>query len=182
MPSPTHSPWSRCSAGLGSPIIGPTPLPCQGYAPPDSHPSDPHDLCQTEPLRPAKPAIHRQSQSLLGHAPKACTDLHDLLWAAPLRLAKPAIHGHSWSSPGSTPQPAQACTISAGPCPSGLPGQWSTGKAQSPLHRAHPSAMPGPCSKGPLDCLNDRPLPAGPWDPIHLSPSTHPPQEGSKPA
>jgi hypothetical protein len=149
-------PWftKRTASGTGCGISN--PWACSSAppvrTPPNSHHSHLHDLQRTAPLRPAKPAIHRHSWSPLCwvHAPKTRTGLHDLCstrpvplrpakleihrhtqsklrWAAPLTPAKPAIHRHSRSPLAHTPEACQACMISAGPCPLGLPGQQSIG-------------------------------------------------------
>jgi hypothetical protein len=79
--------------------------------------------------------------------------LHDLPWAAPLRLAKLVIHRYThvhWAMHLRNARPV-IHMISAEP---------------------HPSSMPDPCSKAPLDCLKDRLPPAGPWNPTHLPPTT----------
>jgi hypothetical protein len=106
------TPWALRAAALQameSLILGPDLQPHQGRDPKNSHPSHPHDLHRTEPLRPAKPVIHRHWQSPLGHAPQACT------------ISTP---------PACTPNACQASnpqafTISTGPCPQAC--QWSTG-------------------------------------------------------
>jgi hypothetical protein len=102
----------------------------------------------------------------------------------------------TWSPPDHAPKACQAgdpqtFTISTGPCPSGLQGLQSTtthnlhqdcnpqtcqaGDSQAltistPLGPC-PSGIPGPNSKGLLDCLKDRPLPAGLWNTTHVPPT-----------
>jgi hypothetical protein len=92
-----HRPWDIQSS---SPIL----QPCQGRATPNSHPSDSWDHCWTEPLRPAKLAIHRHSWSLLGHAYQACQDgdphMHDFFSIGP---RPPDLHRLAWSLQGHTP-------------------------------------------------------------------------------
>jgi hypothetical protein len=54
-------------------------------------------LSWVTPLRLAKPVIHRQSRSTAGCAPETCAGQHDLSWATTPRSAKPAIHRHTQS-------------------------------------------------------------------------------------
>jgi hypothetical protein len=146
---------------MGSPILWLTLHPHQGCTPPNSHPSDPHAVCWTKPLRPVKPAIHRHSRS-----PQA----------TPLRPAQacttsaPPDH----TSKACQTDYLQACTISIPPvC---APQAWQASDPQackiSTLLGPHPSGTPGPCSKGLLNRLNDRPPLTSPWDPTHLPPAT----------
>jgi hypothetical protein len=82
-------PWDLWSSS-------PAPQPSQGHAIPNTHSSDPRDHCWTEPLRPAKPAIHRHSRSLPGYPPQAHTGLQRFSFCQAMSL-----------------RPEQACTISA---------------------------------------------------------------------
>jgi hypothetical protein len=132
---------------VGSLILGPAPQPLQGRVPTNSHPSDLHDLQWTEPLSSAKPAIHTCMISARLH-PQACTGLHrpaQFCWAVPLT-------------------PAQACTWA--------PKAYQAGNPQtqtiSTLRGPRPSGTPGPCSKGLLIHLNERPPPVGPHPPATL--------------
>jgi hypothetical protein len=127
-----HRPWDLQSSD-------PAPQPYQGHATPNSHPSDLHNHCQTEPLRLAKPAIHRHSRSPPGHVPQACQSrdphTHNLHSTGPCPpgLHRPArsplscaphtctsLNKPAQSLPGSAPKAGQAgnpqiCTISTMP-------------------------------------------------------------------
>jgi hypothetical protein len=67
---------SLCSTGRG--ISNPLALllsPVRAMLPQTPTPQTCTDHHQCKPLRPAKPGIHRHSQSPLGHTPQACTGL-----------------------------------------------------------------------------------------------------------
>jgi hypothetical protein len=74
----------------------------------------------------------------------------------PLKPATHALNNQDLCSARPAPQPRHACDP----------------KARRNSTRPTPSAPPGPCSTGPLDGLNHRLPPAGPWGPTHLPPTT----------
>jgi hypothetical protein len=103
-PAP-YSCGAAAPQAVGSPIFGPTPQPHQGHAPPNSHPSDLHNLHWTKPLRPTKLGIHWHAWSPLSRG-------------TPLSPAKSVIHRHF--------------TISTWLHLPGLPSRWSTDIHKSP--------------------------------------------------
>jgi hypothetical protein len=141
--------------------------------------------------------IHRYCtiSAQLGHAPKACTGLHDLHSAGHAPKACQATNPQIFTiSTGLCPshlhRPAQsplACTPNA--CQARDPQAWHDlhqnhapkawqvvihRHSWSPLLRPTPFRHARPTLQRPtrLPGLNDRPLPTGPWDPIHLPTTT----------
>jgi hypothetical protein len=132
-------------------------LPYQGCATPNSHPSDPQDLCGTNPYRqgytdiydlhqatPLKPAQHCTIFTLQGCAPKACQagdpyTRFPFCLTAPPKPVKPGIHRHA-----------------------GSPFLW-------PVPFRHSKSMLQTSAKGLLPKAHGTP------------PTIHLPQEGSKP-
>jgi hypothetical protein len=82
-----------------------------------------------------------------------------LCWSAP-----PGLHRPPWYLLGCTPH---ACT---GLYDLHLNRAPKACQASNP--QTHRIFTPGTCSKGPLVCLNKRPLPIGLWDPTYLTPAT----------
>jgi hypothetical protein len=115
----------------------------RGISDPLAHSSAPPGLRSTGQLDlPQTPTPQTHTISS-GHAPKTCEAGDPQAWISHL---------------GHTPQACQA-------------GDPQACRISISLD-LHPSGSPGTCYKGLLDGLNDRPQPAGPWDPTHLPPAT----------
>jgi hypothetical protein len=140
--------------------------------------------CQTPPYRPTGPLLCRpwDLQSLgplLSHTRATCLrPAQACTSSTPSGHATKACHASDPQAPhnlhGAVPlRPAQACTISTRQCPSGLPGQRSTGTARSwpgscPLsrlsqwsigmHDLHWDCVPKACQAGePQTCTISTP-------------------------
>jgi hypothetical protein len=152
-------------------------------------------LCWAMPLRPAKLANHTCTISARPRS-QACTICSASL-CPPSLPSQQSTHIHDLHQPCTSGLHRTDCTISARPpgctphtC-TGLhdlhwdcaPKICQAGNPQTPrsstLPGLHPLGMQGPCSKGPLVCLNRESL----CPKTHGTPPTcHPPQKGSKPA
>jgi hypothetical protein len=122
--------------------------------------------CQAQPHRPAELLLHRpwdDCSSAPAPQPHQARDPQaSMISTRPvcLRPARLMLH-----------RPTRSLL---GPCPSALPGLWSTDSQD--LHQAYTLGPPGKCSTGLPDHCNEMPLPAVLWGPTHLPPASGRPQ------